>query len=47
MTADLRIFRDTYVDSVVQLSATRAMSEVDRGRVGGGGDGHSGEPRRR
>jgi FdrA protein len=28
MTADLRIFRDTYVDSVVQLSATRAMSEV-------------------
>jgi FdrA protein len=27
MTADVRIFRDTYVDSVVQLSATRAMSE--------------------
>jgi FdrA protein len=27
MTADLRIFRDTYVDSVVQLSASRAMNE--------------------
>lgn len=28
MTADLRIFRDTYVDSVVQLSAGRAMNEI-------------------
>jgi FdrA protein len=27
MTTDLRIFRDSYVDSVVQLTATRAMSE--------------------
>ena len=27
MTADLRIFHDTYVDSVVQLSASRAMNE--------------------
>jgi FdrA protein len=27
MTADVRIFRDTYVDSVVQLSATRTMTE--------------------
>jgi FdrA protein len=27
MTADLRIFRDTYVDSVVQLSASRVMNE--------------------
>jgi FdrA protein len=27
MTADLRIFRDTYVDSVVQLSATRTMTQ--------------------
>lgn len=29
MTTDLRVFRDTYVDSVVQLSASRAMSELD------------------
>jgi FdrA protein len=29
MTADLRVFRDTYVDSVVQLSASRAMTERD------------------
>jgi FdrA protein len=29
VTADLRVFRDTYVDSVVQLSASRAMSELD------------------
>lgn len=28
MTTDLRVFRDTYVDSVVQLAATRAMSEL-------------------
>jgi FdrA protein len=27
MSVDVRIFHDTYVDSVVQLSATRAMSE--------------------
>jgi FdrA protein len=27
MSADVRIYRDSYVDSVVQLSATRAMSE--------------------
>ena len=29
MTADLRVFRDTYVDSVVQLSASRTMTERD------------------
>src|SRR4051812_37082 len=29
MTADLRVFKDTYVDSVVQLSASRAMNELD------------------
>lgn len=29
MSNDVRIFRDTYVDSVVQLSATRAMRELD------------------
>lgn len=29
MTTQLRIFRDTYVDSVVQLSGTRAMYAVD------------------
>lgn len=28
MTSDVRLFRDTYVDSVVQLSATRAMREL-------------------
>jgi FdrA protein len=28
MTADLLVFHDTYVDSVVQLAATRAMSAV-------------------
>jgi FdrA protein len=28
MTSDVRLFRDTYVDSVVQLSATRAMRET-------------------
>jgi FdrA protein len=27
MTSDLRIFRDTYVDSVVQLAASRVMNE--------------------
>jgi FdrA protein len=27
MTADLRIFHDTYIDSVLQLSATRAMTQ--------------------
>jgi FdrA protein len=29
MIADLRVFKDTYVDSVVQLSASRAMSALD------------------
>ena len=29
MTSDLRVFRDTYVDSVIQLAATRAMNEVN------------------
>jgi FdrA protein len=28
MTTDVRLFRDTYVDSVVQLSATRAMLDL-------------------
>lgn len=28
MSADLRIFRDTYVDSVIQLTASRAMGEL-------------------
>lgn len=28
MTADLRIFRDTYVDSVIQLTASRTMGEL-------------------
>ena len=29
MTSGLRVFRDTYVDSVVQLAASRAMNELD------------------
>jgi FdrA protein len=29
MTSDLRVFRDTYVDSVVQLAAARAMNDLD------------------
>ncbi|HEV7193843.1 MAG TPA: hypothetical protein VGN35_11640 [Jatrophihabitantaceae bacterium] len=29
MTAAIKFFRDTYVDSVVQLSGTRAMREID------------------
>jgi FdrA protein len=28
MTSDVRVFHDTYVDSVVQMSATRAMREL-------------------
>jgi len=29
MTSGLRVFRDTYVDSVMQLAASRAMNELD------------------
>ena len=29
MTSGLRVFRDTYVDSVIQLAASRAMNELD------------------
>ena len=29
MTKTLRLFPDTYVDSVVQLAGTRAMRDVD------------------
>ncbi len=29
MSSDVRVFRDTYVDSVVQMSATRAMQSLD------------------
>ena len=29
MTTGVRVFRDTYVDSVIQLAASRAMNELD------------------
>ena len=44
MTADLRMFRDTYVDSVVQLAATPCDERARRRRLGSRRDGDAGEP---